>query len=63
MRIFNTHVRILSLAKRNKNSFWVEDERHFEGDYSCHHYEVTKISWKNYKKKMQRKDKELYLFW
>lgn len=50
MRFIKVNSKFLSLAKRNKNSFWVEYETMNPEEYSCHHYEVFNTSWRRYKK-------------
>ena len=50
MRFIKTNNKFFSLAKRNKNSFWVEYEILNPEDYSCHHFEISNISWRRFKK-------------
>lgn len=60
MRFTKVNNKFFSLAKRNKNSFWVEYEILNPEDYSCYHFEIPNISWRRFKKSVQRHGFKLY---
>lgn len=56
MRIFDTDSGTISLALRRRSRFWVEEEGYDidTGEYYYVTYCIEKLSWRNFKKKMQR---------
>lgn len=56
MRIFDIPRGNISLSLLRKNRFWVEEEGYDSdtGEYYCVSYCIEKISWRHFKKKMQK---------